>query len=160
MGFCRRPASLADVVPMVRVMATGVFDLLHPGHLHYLTEAKRLGNELVVVVARDATVRKLKREPIVKEETRRAMVESLKPVDRAILGSETDMFDTVAKVKPDIIALGFDQRWEEADIEAKCAARGVPCRAVRVGGVPGEMYSTRAIVRKILTLNGGTPGGP
>lgn len=139
---------------MVRVMATGVFDLLHPGHVHYLTESRKLGDTLVVVVARDATVRKLKREPIVREEIRRAMVESLKPVDQAILGSEVDMFDTVAKVRPDIITLGFNQRWDERDIEEKCVARGIHCRAVRVGGHPEEEFSTRALVRRVLEVQG------
>ncbi|MEE9489142.1 MAG: adenylyltransferase/cytidyltransferase family protein, partial [Thermoplasmata archaeon] len=52
---------------MVRVMASGVFDLLHTGHLHYLEEAKKLGDELIVVVARDSTVRKEKHEPITTE---------------------------------------------------------------------------------------------
>lgn len=140
---------------MVRVMATGVFDLLHPGHLHYLTEARKLGDELVVVVARDVTVRKLKREPIVGEETRRKMVEALKPVDKAILGSTKDMFDTVELVKPDVIALGFNQRWDESDIEKKCKARGVTVRVVRVGGLRQSLHSTRDMIDRVLELNGG-----
>ncbi|MCJ2563189.1 MAG: adenylyltransferase/cytidyltransferase family protein, partial [Candidatus Thermoplasmatota archaeon] len=55
---------------MVRVMASGVFDLLHTGHLHYLEEAKKLGDELIVVVARDSTVRKEKHDPITTEDVR------------------------------------------------------------------------------------------
>ncbi|MCL4325191.1 MAG: FAD synthase [Candidatus Thermoplasmatota archaeon] len=143
---------------MVRVMATGVFDLLHPGHLHYLTEAKKLGNELVVVVARDVTVRKLKREPIVGEEARRIMVEALKPVDSAILGSEKDMFDTVVKVRPDVIALGFNQHWDEKDIEEGCAKHGVPARVVRVSGIRESTLSTRGIIGRILAMNGSLGG--
>ncbi|MEM3333979.1 MAG: adenylyltransferase/cytidyltransferase family protein, partial [Thermoplasmata archaeon] len=77
---------------MVRVMASGVFDILHPGHIFFLEEAKKLGNELVVVVARDSTARKLKHQPIMNEDVRLKMVTALKPVDIAILGHEDDIF--------------------------------------------------------------------
>ena len=135
---------------MVRVMATGVFDLLHPGHLYFLTEAKRLGDELVVVVARDQTARRLKREPYVPELIRREMVEALKPVDRAVLGSATDIYQTVVEVRPDVIALGYDQRWDEAEVERECARRGVPAKVVRIGPLPHDELATRKIVERIL----------
>ena len=86
-GVLGGPGHHRGVSRMVRVMATGVFDLLHPGHVYFLEEAKQLGDELVVVVARDQTARRLKHEPYVPEHIRRQMVEALKPVDRAILGS-------------------------------------------------------------------------
>lgn len=135
---------------MVRVMATGVFDLLHPGHLYFLTEARRLGDELVVVVARDQTARRLKHEPYVPEHIRREMVESLKPVDRAILGSTTDIYATVVDVKPDIIALGYDQRFNEREVESECARRGVPARVVRLGPLTHDELATRKLVERIL----------
>jgi len=135
---------------MVRVMATGVFDLLHPGHLFFLEEAKRLGDELVVVVARDQTARRLKHEPYVPEHIRRQMVEALKPVDRAILGSSTDIYQTVVDEKPDIIALGHDQLWNEAEVERECARRGVPVKVVRLKVLPHDELATRRIVEKIL----------
>jgi FAD synthetase len=135
---------------MVRVMATGVFDLLHPGHLYFLEEARRLGDELVVVVARDQTARRLKHEPYVPEHIRRQMVESLKPVDRAILGSTTDIYQTVVDEKPDIIALGHDQLWNEAEVERECARRGVPVKVVRLKVLPHDELATRRIVEKIL----------
>jgi FAD synthetase len=135
---------------MVRVMATGVFDLLHPGHLYFLDQAKKLGDELVVVVARDQTARRLKREPYVPELIRREMVESLKPVDRAILGSTTDIYQTVVEVKPDIIALGFNQLWNEREVEAECRRRGVAVKVVRVGPLTHNELATRKIVERIL----------
>lgn len=97
-----------------RVLAAGCFDLLHYGHLKYLEEAKKLGGEgaeLVVVVARDATIMKRKgHSPVMNEEHRRALVESLKPVDRAFLGGpDLDTARVIKDVKPDIIALGYDQ---------------------------------------------------
>lgn len=131
-------------------MATGVFDLLHPGHVYFLTEARKFGDELVVVVARDQTARRLKREPYVPELIRRQMVEALKPVDRAVLGSATDIYQTVVDIRPDIIALGYDQLWDEAEVERECARRGVPAKVLRVGPLPHDELATRKIVERIL----------
>jgi FAD synthetase len=144
---------------MVRVMATGVFDLLHPGHVYFLNEARKLGDELVVVVARDQTARRLKHEPYVPEHIRREMVESLKPVDKAVLGSATDIYQSVVDLKPDVIALGYDQRWNEAEIERECARRGVPAKIVRIGPFPHDDLATRKIVDRILERAHHT-GGP
>ena len=135
---------------MVRVMATGVFDLLHPGHVFFLAEARKLGDELVVVVARDQTARRLKREPYVPEHVRREMVEALKPVDRAVLGSTTDIYQTVIDLQPDIIALGYNQVWNESEVEHECARRGVPAKVVRIGPLPHDELATRKIVDRIL----------
>jgi FAD synthetase len=137
---------------VVRVMATGVFDLLHPGHVYFLTEARKLGDELVVVVARDKTARRLKHEPYVPEHIRREMVEALKPVDRAVLGSTTDIYETVVRERPSIIALGYDQMWNEAEVESECARRGVPVKVVRVGKIPHDELATRRIVERILEV--------
>lgn len=143
---------------VVRVMATGVFDLLHPGHVYFLTEAKKLGDELVVVVARDQTARRLKHEPYVPEHIRRQMVEALKPVDRAVLGSTTDIYATVVAERPAIIALGHDQAWNETEVERECAARGVPVKVVRIGGLPHDELATRRIVERILERARQGPG--
>ena len=97
---------------MVKVMATGVFDLFHLGHLHFLEAARKLGDELVVVVASDSTVKRRKHVPINDAETRVKMVEGMKPVDRAIVGGEGDPLDIVALEQPDIIALGYDQDFD------------------------------------------------
>ncbi len=135
---------------VVRVLATGVFDLLHPGHLYFLEEARKLGDELVVVVARDQTARRLKHEPYVPEHIRRQMVEALKPVDKAVLGSTTDIYETVVQERPTIVALGHDQRWDEREIERECARRGVPVKVVRIGPLPYDELATRRIVDRIL----------
>jgi FAD synthetase len=143
----------------VRVMATGVFDLLHPGHLYFLTEARKLGDELVVVVARDQTARRLKHEPYVPEHVRREMVEALKPVDRAVLGSTTDIYETVVRERPQVIALGYDQVWNEKEVERECERRGVPVRVVRVGPLPHNELATRRIVDRILERAPRAPEG-
>ena len=135
---------------MVRVMATGVFDLLHLGHVYFLSEARKLGDELVVVVARDQTARRLKREPYVPELIRCQMVEALKPVDRAVLGSATDLYQSVVDLRPDVIALGYDQVWDEGEISRECARRGVPAKIVRIGPLPHDELATRKIVERIL----------
>jgi FAD synthetase len=92
------------------VLTAGTFDLLHPGHCNTLKYAKSLGDELIVVIARDETVKKIKgRKPVIPENQRRDMVESIKPVDKAILGSLTDKLEPIIKIKPDVIVLGPDQ---------------------------------------------------
>jgi FAD synthetase len=140
---------------MVRVMASGVFDLLHPGHLYFLSQAKKLGDELIVVVARDRTAARLKRPPILPEELRREMVEALKPVDKAVLGSLTDIYHTVEELKPDVIALGYDQHFDEAEVESECHRRGLKLRAVRLGELPQDLLGTRQIIERILSRWGG-----
>ncbi len=140
---------------MVRVMATGVFDILHPGHVIFLKEAKKLGDELVVVVARDSTAAKLKHMPIMREEARRFLVESLKPVDRAILGNEDDMYRTVEEVKPDIIVLGYDQNFREKDIIKECNRRGINVQVVRLEKYgESDLNGTRKIISKIVERKG------
>jgi FAD synthetase len=131
-------------------MASGVFDLIHLGHIHYLEEAKKLGDELVVVVARDSTVRREKHEPITPEEFRRDLVESLKPVDKAVLGGEGDMFKVVEELEPDIIALGYDQYHDAERIEAELKKRGLDIEVVRLTELNGDLDGTRKIIRKVV----------
>ncbi|MCU0860956.1 MAG: FAD synthase [Methanomassiliicoccales archaeon] len=135
---------------MKRVMATGVFDILHSGHVHYLQEAKGLGDELYVVVATDATVRKRKHEPITPERMRVELVQALKPVDKAILGTEGDMYETVRRIEPDIIALGYDQAFNEKELEAELRKRGLKARVVRLSKHEDDLNGTRKIIQKVL----------
>ena len=137
-----------------RVMAAGVFDLLHLGHVHYLTEAKKFGDELVVVVATDVMVAKRKHQPIVPQEQRLALVAALKPVDAAILGSPIDQYATVAAVQPDVIALGYDDYHKADEIRAELSKRGMG--HVEVARMPKfdvhDLNGTRKIVKRILEL--------
>ena len=96
------------------VLAGGVFDIIHPGHIHTLNEAKKLGDFLVVVIATDKTVIKMKkREPLHDAQARQELVSSLSMVDLCIIGDEEDIFKTVDLIKPQIIALGYDQIHQE-----------------------------------------------
>jgi len=138
---------------MVKVMATGTFDLLHMGHIYYLKEAKKLGDKLVVVVARDSTVRKLKHEPITPEEMRLDIIKELKIVDEATLGHEDDMYATVKEIKPDIIALGYDQVHDEKKIEQELKKRKLVARVVRLPKYSDieDLDGTRRIIGKIIS---------
>ena len=135
---------------MTRVMASGVFDILHPGHLRYLQEAKDQGDELVVVVATDATVRRRKHEPITPENMRLELISALKMVDKAYLGSDGDMFGVVERIKPDIIALGYDQDFDERQIEEALLKRGIRVRMARMSKHGEDLNGTRKIIGKII----------
>jgi FAD synthetase len=138
---------------MVKVMATGTFDLLHMGHIYYLKEAKKLGDKLVVVVARDSTVRKLKHEPITPEEMRLNIIKELKIVDDAVLGHKDDMYTTVKEIKPDIIALGYDQIHDEKKIEQELKKRKLTAKVVRLPKYSDieDLDGTRRIIGKIIS---------
>jgi FAD synthetase len=139
----------------MKVMAVGVFDLLHAGHLHYLEQAKSLGSHLTVVVAHDDTVRIRKHEPVTNHELRRRMVEGLKPVDEAIIGNSPDVsiFEILPVVDPDIIALGYDQEHAEDSIRVKLQELGYDKITVtRVEGLSDDLDGTRKIIARILEL--------
>ena len=139
---------------MVRVLATGTFDILHPGHLLYLSKARALGDEHFVIVARDSMI-KHKPKPIVPEKQRLTMVQALCMVDAAMLGSETDMFLPLREIKPDIIALGKNQFFNENELETKLVDRGIKVKVMRVQAFEqGELCSSAAIIRKVLERNG------
>jgi len=138
---------------MVKVMATGTFDLLHMGHIYYLREAKKLGDMLIVVVATDSTVRKLKHEPVNPEQIRLNLVKELRIVDDAYLGHEDDMYEIVEEIKPDIIALGFDQIHDENKIKSELKKRGLKVKVVRLSEFKGgsDLEGTRKIISKIIS---------
>ena len=139
---------------MVKVMASGVFDLIHPGHISYLNQAKSMGDHLTVVVASDATVRRNKHEPVTPEAMRAMIVGSLKPVDEAIVGGQGDMFETVSKVRPDIIVLGYDQTFDEKELTRQLEAKGLKgIKVVRANECADDLNATRRIVAKIREMN-------
>jgi len=139
---------------MVRVLATGTFDLLHPGHLRYLSEARVLGDELYVIVACDSMI-KHKPKPIIPEAQRLTMVQGLRIVDRAILGSEKDIFEPLREIKPDIIALGKNQFFNEKELEMQLKTHGIDARVVRINSFEQcELCSSASIIKRVLERNG------
>jgi len=140
------------------VLASGTFDLLHLGHVKYLEEAKKAGGKnakLVIIVARDKTVEKRKgRKPVMPEDQRRALVESLKVVDEAILGYEDfDMGKVIEEIKPDIIAVGHDQYNIERHVRKAVAQKGLNIQVVKIRkfGKP-ELNSSLKIKKKVTEL--------
>ena len=148
---------------MTKVMAVGIFDLLHAGHLHYVEQAKSLGEELVVVIAHDETVRKQKHEPVTGQDLRRRMVEGLKPVDKAIVGNPpgVPIFEILKQIDPDLIALGYDQKHSIDAIRKGLDNHGFKnVEVTRVEGLSDDLDGTRKIIARILDLWPGTEGGP
>jgi cytidyltransferase-like protein len=128
------------------VMCGGAFDIIHPGHLETLQRSKSLGDVLVVSVARDITFERGKhKKPLHSEELRRELVQAQKPVDAAILGSKTDIFETVELLKPDIIAIGYDQTHSESVLAKEAAKRGVHVKVIRLTSSNPSFKSSKII---------------
>jgi FAD synthetase len=133
-----------------RVVATGTFDILHPGHVYYLEASRALGDELHVIVARDANV-KHKPAPVIHESQRLRMVEALKVVDHARLGDEHDMFAPIDAIRPDVITIGFNQHFDADRLTSMLRERGIEAEVARIGAYKGEgNCSSRAIMETII----------
>jgi len=125
------------------VLAGGVFDIIHPGHIYTLNSAKSLGDTLVVVVATDKTATKMKkRTPLHNQEYRKNLVDALSVVDLCIIGEEGDIFKTVEKVKPEIIALGYDQVHQEKFITDGCRKLNLNVKIARLQSPNPEISSS------------------
>ncbi|WYM91385.1 adenylyltransferase/cytidyltransferase family protein [Methanolobus sp. ZRKC3] len=139
---------------MVKVLATGTFDLLHPGHILFLEKARELGDELCVIVARESMI-KHKPKPIVPDDQRLKMVNSLKVVDYAFLGSESDIFEPIGEINPDIIALGYDQTFQIESLKEELQKRGFDSEVVRIKeSKTCTLCSSGRIIQKILIRYG------
>jgi FAD synthetase len=149
--------SLSDVgrSKITVVLAGGVYDVLHLGHLAALTEAKSFGDLLVAVVATDVTVEMLKgRKPIFPEEDRRKLVEGLKPVDRAILGYEDvgmGYEEVLMEVKPDIVAFGYDQENLERSVREIITRHNLRIKMVQLSRFEHETHHSSTSVRQKLS---------
>jgi cytidyltransferase-like protein len=126
------------------VLAGGVFDIIHPGHIHTLNAAKELGDVLVVVVATDNTAVKMKkRRPLHVQEQRQELVNSLSMVDLSLIGQENDIFKTVNHIKPQIIALGYDQIHQEKFITEGCKKIELDAKVARLQSPIPESSSSK-----------------
>ena len=137
---------------MSRVVAQGTFDLLHPGHLHYLEEARSMGEELHVIVARSENVTH-KEKPVVPDRQRRDVVAALDPVDGARLGHTEDFFVPVRDIDPDVIVLGHDQHHDEETLAAMLEEEGIDCEVARASAREPrhdeEILSTGRIIERV-----------
>ena len=130
------------------VFIGGGFEIIHYGHVYTIGKAKEFGDALVVSVARDSTIRKRKnREPLIGEEDRVKLLSSLRQVDAAILGVEGDIYVTLEKVKPDVVALGYDQYHMEDEVKTNAAKRGMKIEVVRLDS-PYPDIKTRRVLKE------------
>ena len=126
---------------MKKIVATGTFDILHPGHIYYLEESKKLGDELWVIVAREKNVIH-KPRPIVSEDQRLRMIQSLRCVDHAILGDHTDMYKPIREINPDIITIGFNQKWSLEKLRSEMSERGICAEVVQISEYTGMPFTS------------------
>jgi FAD synthetase len=137
-----------------RVVAQGTFDIIHPGHIHYLSEAASMGEELHVIVARRENVTH-KEPPVLPDRQRRDVIDALEVVSEAHLGHTEDIFVPIERIDPDVIVLGHDQHHDADAIRDALAGRGIDCAVERASGreprYEDELLSTGRIVDRILS---------
>lgn len=133
---------------MKKVMVFGTFDLLHPGHIYMLKEAKKMGDFLVAVIARDETVLKIKgKYPKNNEQKRLENIKKLAIADKIILGGKEDKFAVIAQEQPEIIALGYDQKIIVDNLEERV---GKNVRIVRLAAFKPEIYKSSKLSEALL----------
>lgn len=138
------------------VVAQGTFDIVHPGHVHYLESSAALGDRLEVIVSRRSNIDH-KSPPILSAEQRCAVISGFRSVDGARIGHPDDIFAPIEELDPDIITLGYDQHHDETAIQAELDRRGIDCTVERVGPYDGEVdgvFSTGDIIELILERYG------
>ena len=125
------------------VLAGGVFDIIHPGHIHTLNAAKSLGDILIVVIATDKTAEKMKKRlPLHNQNQRKLLVDSLSMVNLSVVGHEGDIFKTVDLIRPEIIALGYDQIHQEKFITEGCKKINLDVTVARLQSPIPEVSSS------------------
>ena len=135
---------------MVKVLVFGSFDLLHEGHKHFFNEAKKLGNTLYVVVARDSSIKSFKgHESNFNEDERVEHIKKLGIVDDVRLGYEGDKWKIIEEIKPDIIALGYDQDSYTKGLEKGMRDRNLKVKIVRLGSYMPEKYKSSLMKESI-----------
>ncbi len=131
-----------------RVMVFGVFDLLHPGHISFLKQAKKLGTFLVVSVARDVNVKKIKGKlPMVDEKKRVMRIKRLKIANKVVLGGLKDPWPHIKKEKPEVIALGYDQHDYVKNLKKELLKNNLKVRVVRLKSYRPAVFKS-SIIRK------------
>jgi len=133
---------------MKKVMVTGTFDMLHKGHINMFEQARQHGDYLIIVVARDVTVEKVKGK-----RPRHSMEQRLKTVqkyaDKAILGNPGDKYTVIQKERPDVLCLGYDQEAFTEGLEEELKKRGLKVEVVRLRPYRPEMYKSSIIKEKL-----------
>ena len=150
-GSASRPRLTKKGRSRIKVVFTGGGnEIIHPGHLYTMEQAKSLGDVLVVVLARSSTIRRRKgREPVAKESDRLALMSSLRLVDAAILGARGSIYQTLERVGPDVVALGYDQHHAEKDIRREASMRRMRLRVVRLKAMDPSIKTSKIVAEFI-----------
>jgi len=150
-GSASRPRLTKKGRSRIKVVFTGGgYEIIHPGHLYTMEQAKSLGDVLVVVLARSSTIRRRKgREPVAKESDRLALMSSLRLVDAAILGARGSIYQTLERVGPDVVALGYDQHHAEKDIRREASMRRMRLRVVRLKAMDPSIKTSKIVAEFI-----------
>ena len=140
---------------MIRVLVFGTFDFLHKGHDYFLSQAKRYGDELYVIVARDDTVQKLKgKKPIHNEELRKRQLELNSYTYKVYLGLKGDKYKLIEKIRPNVIVLGYDQTHFTKNLKEEILKRKIPCRIVRLKkSHKPHLYKSSILRKKMENLH-------
>lgn len=133
------------------VIAFGTFDFLHYGHLYYLKRAKKLGDKLIVVVSRDDNAFSSKgKRPIHNEKERLKIIKALSCVDSAVLGlKSSSTFEILLKYKPDVIALGYDQKVNVKELKDFIAKKGLKARIIRIPAYKSHLLKSSNFIAKL-----------
>ena len=133
---------------MKRVLVFGTFDILHPGHLYFFKQSKKYGNFLIVSLAREKYIRKIKgRKAFHTETARKKLLEALKIIDKVVLGSKGDYIGHILSQNPEVIALGYDQKAFTEGLEKKLAKRGWKGKIVKISAYQPSIYKSSKFLR-------------
>ncbi len=135
---------------MKTVMCFGTFDILHLGHLHYFEQAKKYGDYLIVVIARDATKKQQNKKIIFSEKERFKLIQSLKVADKVVLGDSKNHFQIILKHRPAVICLGYDHRIKEAQLQQELFQLGLTPKIVRITSYQTKKHKSTKIKKKLL----------
>ena len=132
-----------------RVLVFGTFDLIHPGHIHFLKKARKHGDELVVIIARDQTVKKLKgKKPLYDEDQRKEQVEYLRIADQVALGNRVDKYRVIRRFSPHVICLGYDQKHFVDGLEKIIKKLDKKPKIIRIKPYKPEKYKSSLLKKK------------
>lgn len=132
---------------MKKVLVFGTFDRLHPGHLNFLKQAKKYG-ELFVVVARDKTVKKVKKKlPRQNEKQRQLAIKKTDLAKRVFLGNLKNKYEIIRKIEPDTICLGYDQKSFVANLPKKIKEFGLKIKIIRLEPYQPNLYKTSKLAK-------------
>lgn len=132
----------------MKILLFGTFDILHPGHQSLFQQARRYGDTIIAVIARDKTVKKLKKHsPYFREKQRQKNLQKTNWMDKVFLGDKKDYFKIIKKIKPNIICLGYDQKFFIKELKQKIGEWGLKIKIIRLSSFHPKKYKSSKYAR-------------